>query len=279
VRWLAHRSGSRSRGAGLIRDAVPLEADHRPPLELEPVKASESQSGSSRSPVRDQSRGQSGGQWEHAGIGIQLAAFVVRFVVDHRPRTAPVTAHPTCVHGTRHGPPDLRARHPSRPTRPACTAPVTAHPTCLHGARHGSCTDPPRLSARLITAFCRAVRVGLPRLVRRSSPPRFAGQIFLPGFPPVRRPCDDDFKPGSPRLLHGLSRPFHGSSARAPPSSAGHFLLDSPVKSSSPGFPLVRRSCDDDSEHGSCTAFHGLFTALPGAGRGAVVGPRRSRLG
>jgi hypothetical protein len=204
------------------------------------------------------------------GIGIQLAAFVVRVVVDHRPRTAPVTAHPTCVHGARHGPPDLPERHPSRPTRPACTAPVTAHPTCLHGTRHGSCTDPPRLSARtphgslhgLSRLFCRAVRVGLPRLVRRSFPPRFAGQIFLPGFPLVRRSRDDDSQHGSPQLLHGLSRPFHGSSARAPPRSAGHYLLDSPVKSSSPGFPLVRRSCDDDSQHGSCTAPARPFTAF-----------------
>jgi hypothetical protein len=186
------------------------------------------------------------------GIGIQLAVFVVP-VVDHRPRTAAVTAHPTCVHGDCHGPPDLPARHPSRPTRtwlhgtrhgppgPGCTAPVTAHPDlaarhlsrptrpALHGTRHGSCTDPPRLSART--------------------------------------------PHGS---LHGLSRLF-----AAPSESgfhawcAGRFLLDSPVKSSSAGF----RRCGDratttlsPAPHGSCTAFHGLFTAPPlGQLRGAPV--------
>jgi hypothetical protein len=51
VWWLAHKSGSRSRGADVIGDDVPLEADHRQPLELEPVKASESQSESSEGPV------------------------------------------------------------------------------------------------------------------------------------------------------------------------------------------------------------------------------------
>ena len=199
MRWLAHKSGSHSRGADVIGNDVPLEADHRQPVELEPVKASESQSGSSLGA----SPGSSGGM---PGVGIQLAAFVVSVVVDH-----------PAEDGTRHGRADLPARRPSRPTRPACTAPVTAPARTPHGSLHG----PPRLLARLITAFCRAVQVGLPRLARRSFPPRFAGQIFLPGFPPVRR------------------------------------------------------SCDDYSQHGSCTAFHGLFTALPGARRGAVVGPRR----
>jgi hypothetical protein len=50
VQWLAHKSGSHSRGAGLIGDDVPLEANHRQPL-LEPVEASESQSESSEGPV------------------------------------------------------------------------------------------------------------------------------------------------------------------------------------------------------------------------------------
>ena len=216
---------------------------------------------------------------------------------------------PPAEDGGRHGPPDLRARRPSRPTRPACTAAVTAQPTCLHGTRHGPpdlpCTAPVTAHPTCLhgppTALC-------------TDPPRLS----------ARTPH------GS---LHGLSRLF-----AAPSESgfhawcAGHFLLDSPVKSSSPGF----RRCGDratttlsPAPHGSCTAFHGLFTApllgqlrgapvisssirrsnllprvsagaaivrrrlrarpftafhglftaLPGAGRGAVVGPRRSRLG
>ena len=131
---------------------------------------------------------------------------------------APVTAHPTSQHGTRHGPPGLPARRPSRPTRPASTAPVTAPARTPHGSLHG----PP-------TAPCTA----------------YHGFFAVPSESGFHAWC------------------------------AGHFLLDSPVKSSSPGFPLVRRSCDDDSEHGSCTAFHGLFTALPGAGarsRDGVLG-------
>jgi hypothetical protein len=126
-----------------------------------------------------------------------------------------------------------RGRHPSRPTRPACTAPVTAHPTCVHGTRHGPPDLPARLPSRPTRPACTA-----------------------PVTAPARTPH------GS---LHGLSRLF-----AAPSESgfhawcAGHLLLDSPVKSSSLGF----RRCGDratttlsPAPHGSCTAFHGLFTA------------------
>ena len=141
---------------------------------------------------------------------------------------APVTAHPTSQHGGRHGPPDLPARRPSRPTRPACTAPVTAPARTPHGSLHG----PP-------TAPCTAYH----------------------GF--FAAPSESGF--------HAWC--------------AGRFLLDSPVKSSSPGF----RRCGDratttlsPAPHGSCTAFHGLFTAPPlGPLRGAPVitsSSRRSNL-
>jgi hypothetical protein len=94
-------------------------------------------------------RDQSGGQWEHARDRDPARRF--RGAGRRRPLTED---------GGRHGPADLHARRPSRPSRPACTAPVTAHARTPHGSLHG----PP-------TARCTAYYGFLPRRPSRASTP------------------------------------------------------------------------------------------------------------
>ena len=138
--------------------------------------------------------------------------------------TAAVTAPARTPHGSLHGPPTALCtayhgflpRRPSRASTPG--APVISssirRPNLPPRVSADAATVRRRLRARLptaparpFTAFSRLLRSGTSE-ERRSLPPRFAGQIFLPrvsaSAATVRRRL-------RARLLHGLSRPFHGA--------------------------------------------------------------------
>jgi hypothetical protein len=153
--------------------------------------------------------------------------------------TAPVTAPARTPHGSLHGPPTALCTDPHGSLHGPPTAPCTAYHGFLPRRPSRASTPgapvissslrrsnlPPRVSAgaaimrrrlparlpaapaRPFTAFSRLLRSG-PSEERLSLPPRFAGQIFLPrvsaGAAIVRRRL-------RARLLHGLSRPFHGA--------------------------------------------------------------------